>query len=123
MGLPTGRKVESAPERSDAQFGPLRAVTDELCAALRRNGVREIPEEQVVRQPGGRYWTDAESGEELEIILAFVDPASPDDANCVAFTVRDGLVVPFKRRGDPGQETITGLGGMGGSLVTGRERR
>jgi hypothetical protein len=121
MGLPTWRKVESAPERSTAQFGVLRPATDDLLAALRRH-VREIPEDKIVRHEGGRYWTDTESGEELELIRAFVDPVSPDDANCVAFTVRDSLVVPFKRRHDEGQVKSTPVGGMGGRLVAGRER-
>ena len=100
MDLPTGRKVEGAPDRPAATFGILRPATTELCAALRKHNVREIPENKIVRHEGGRYWTDTESGEELEIVLSSVDPASPDQASCVAFTIRDKLIVPFKKAGD-----------------------
>ena len=121
MNMPAGRKVENAPERPDAQFGPLRTATDELLRALRRH-VREIPADKIVRHERGRYWTDTESGEELEIIRAFVDPVSPDDASCVAFTVRDGLIVPFKLRDDEGRTKSTHVGDMGGRVVAGRGR-
>jgi hypothetical protein len=68
LDYPYGRKIESAPDRPIARFGVLHPATDELLAVLRRN-VREIPDDKLERHEGGRYWTDAESGEELEIVL------------------------------------------------------
>ena len=121
FSLPTGRRVEDAPERPAGRFGVLRPATDELRAALRKRGVREIPEDKIVRHQGGRYWT-AEDGEELELVRGFLDPVAPAESGCVAYAVRDGMVVPFKRRGDEGQVTTTVVGTMGGGLATGKER-
>jgi hypothetical protein len=84
--------------------------------------VREIPEDKIVRHDGGRYWIDTESGEELELVRSFVDPVAPAESACVAYAVRDNLVVPFKRRGDQGQVTTTVIGEMSGGLATGKER-
>ena len=121
FALPVGRKLESAPERPAGRFGVLRPATNELRATLSKHGVREIPEDKCERHPGGRFWTDVESGEELELVRAYVDPVSPDVAGCVAYTVRDNLVVPFKRRGDQGQVTSKVLGEMCGRLASPRD--
>ena len=120
--VPTGWQIPSAPDRPAGQFGVLRPATDELCAALRKRGVREIPEDKLVRHDGGRYWTDTENGEELELVRGFVDPVAPDEAGCVAFVSRGGYVVPLKRRGYQGEVKTGAFGTIGGGLATGKER-
>jgi hypothetical protein len=84
MSLPVGRRLEAAPDRPAGRFGVLRPATDELRAALRKHSVREIPEDKIERHEGGRYWTDVETGEELELVRGFVDPASPGATGCLA---------------------------------------
>jgi hypothetical protein len=120
--VPTGRRLEGAPDRPAGRFGVLRPATDELRAALRKRGVREIPEDKIERHEGGRYWTDTVNGEELELIRGFVDVVAPGESGCVAYAVRDNLIVPFKRRGDRGQVTSVALGTISGCLAMGKER-
>ena len=124
-GLPTGRQLPGAPERPLGRFGTLPAASDELLAVLRRH-VREIPQDDLERMPGGRYWKDLASGEELEIARGHVDPVAPQAAGCVAFSVRgvgsDAHIVPLMPKGHQGEATSTYLGEMRSGVATGRER-
>ena len=120
--VPEGRRLEAEPERPAGRFGTLRPATDELRTALRRNGVREIPDDQLERHVGGRYWTDHESNQELELVRGHVDPATPAETGCIAFAVRDGYIVPFKARGDQGRVKSVPMGSVGGGRATEKER-
>ena len=119
--LPTARQLPGEPDRPAGTFGPLRAATPDLVDVLRRH-IREIDADNLERHDGGIYWTDTATGDELELVRGFVDPVAPGEANCIAFAIRGGYVVPFKARGDQGPMTSQLLGSVGGGHASGRER-
>jgi hypothetical protein len=95
MSLPRGWKVERPSHDPNyvGTIGPLRRA-DEGSLRLARRRLREIEEKGI--EGDGRYLVEKATGEEFEVVTAFVDLTDPKLTGTTAFTVRDGLLVPLR---------------------------
>jgi hypothetical protein len=95
MSLPRGWKVEQPGHDPNYQgtVGVLRRA-DEARLTLARRNLREIAEQNIEGQ--GLHLLDKTTGETMEVVTSFVDLVDPKATGVVAFTVRDGWLVPLR---------------------------
>ena len=116
MSVPTGRRLEQADydPRYQGTIGVLRPA-DEGRLKLARRNLREIEAKDIEGQ--GLHLLDKSSGETLEVITSFVDLVDVKATGAVAFTIRDGLLVPLRPKGWEQEAESHYAGEIGGRMA------
>ena len=121
MSLPVGRRLEQLDYDPHVvgELGPLRRVNEPRLRLARKNA-REIEAENLEGE--GRFLLDKSSGEQLEVVVSFVDWIDLAASGVVAFTVRDSMIVPLRPIGWKHKADESHYAGeIGGREATGRE--
>jgi hypothetical protein len=117
--LPTGRRLDSAPEGRHATFGVLIDATPEVIDAARRLWPQADPDDFAIDGP---RWTDRATGRSLRVSTARVLEGDPKQSGVICFVVRGGKFVPLRRPEGEIEGESRVLGVVGGYKATGRER-